>query len=169
MIVILVGCLKINWSDLYWNNWCPTDCVYVLQKPNRVEKYSQGCVITNKRIITEYTLHIQAFFPVVRNWVPPLPHTLGSDAPSPFGSKGGDTLGCGGGGGWGTQLRRRDRLNVQYTIISVPLRELLRIHVFQVALRSINMLAVYAYYLIDAWHLVKYCQLKRKLFKTLTM
>jgi hypothetical protein len=125
------------------------------QKPMRVEKYNQGCVITNKRIITEYS--IQAFFPVVRNWVPPLPHTLESAAPSPFGFKGGDTLACGGGGG-GTQFRRRERHsgNSIYTIICLlPLRALLRIHVFRVALRSINMLALFIYYLIDAWHLVK--------------
>jgi hypothetical protein len=138
----------------------------------RVEKCSQGCVITNIRIITEYT-ECQDFFPVIRIGSLPTPHPQGSAAPSPFGFKGGDTLACGGGGG-GTQFRRRERHsgNSIYTIICLlPLRALLRIHVFQVALRSINMLALFIYYLIDAWHCMALgkISLKRKLFETLTM
>jgi hypothetical protein len=44
---------------------------------------------------SEYT-ECQAFFPVVRIGSPPRP--LGSVAPPPFGSQGGATLTCGGGG-----------------------------------------------------------------------
>jgi hypothetical protein len=42
---------------------------------------------------------------------------------SPFGSKGEDTLACGG-GGWGTQFRRRDRQSgtLQYMYTIIPLR-----------------------------------------------
>ncbi len=47
-------------------------------------------------------------------WVPPPPHPQASVASSPFGSKGGDTLTCGG-GGVGTQFRRRE-LNVIFTV-----------------------------------------------------
>jgi hypothetical protein len=39
----------------------------------------------------------------------PTPHPQGSVAPSPFGSKGGDTLSLAGGRGGGTQFRRTDR------------------------------------------------------------
>jgi hypothetical protein len=42
------------------------------------------------------------------NRITPPPHPQGSVAPPPFGSKGGDTFACGGGGGW-TQFRRRDK------------------------------------------------------------
>jgi hypothetical protein len=45
-------------------------------------------------------LGCQAFFPLVRIGSPPPPHLQGIVAPPlPFGSKEGDTLACGGGGG----------------------------------------------------------------------
>jgi hypothetical protein len=42
------------------------------------------------------------------NRVPPSHHLQESVAPPPFGSKGGDTLACGGGGGW-KKFRRWER------------------------------------------------------------
>ncbi len=48
---------------------------------------------------------VPGFLSICLNWAP---HPQASVAPPPFGSKRGDTLACGGGGG-GTQFHRRDR------------------------------------------------------------
>ncbi len=51
---------------------------------------------------------------------PPPTHRQASVAsPSPFGSKGGDTLACGGGGGW-IQFRRRD-MTLWYSMYTIIL------------------------------------------------